>query len=117
MKIASRIDMFLISWSLLPFVHSADILPGFQSDHSIISLHCKFDKDNPRGKGVWRLNTNFLENAEYITQINQAINIVVVENRNQTPDVLWRILKMSLLMLALDLADVRSPYEMFVLKN
>ena len=46
----ARLDFFLISSQLLPFVRTCDILPGICSDHSIIELEIDFSKFT-RGRG------------------------------------------------------------------
>ena len=45
----SRLDLFLISSSLLPFIENSKISPGFCSDHSLIELDVDFSKFT-RGK-------------------------------------------------------------------
>ena len=40
----SRLDYFLISASLLPFLQSANIIPSYCSDHSGIELEIDFSK-------------------------------------------------------------------------
>ena len=53
----SRLDYFLVSASLLPFVVKADILAGFCSDHSAITLEIDFTKFR-RGRGFWKFNSS-----------------------------------------------------------
>ena len=39
-----RLDFFLISESLLPFVKDSKVLCGYRSDHSFVSIHLEFKK-------------------------------------------------------------------------
>ena len=48
----SRLDFFLVSSSLLPYIKKADIKPGFCSDHSSITLEIDFSQFNPTWEGV-----------------------------------------------------------------
>ena len=74
----SRLDYFLISASLLPFVQNASIIPGFCSDHSGIELEIDFSKF-VRGRGFWKFNTSLLSDPNYLTLIKKTIKHVVVQ--------------------------------------
>ena len=64
--------LFLISSSLGTVVTKVDILPGFKTDNSLITIHILNDK-NPRGPGFWKLNISFLSETEYINLIKKTI--------------------------------------------
>ena len=74
----SRLDFFLISSSLLPFVQSAEIVSGFCSDHSGIILEVDFSKFQ-RGRGFWKLNTSLLKEPEYLKLVKSTIRRVVAQ--------------------------------------
>ena len=74
----SRLDFFLISSSLLPFIQSAEIVSGFCSDHSGIVLEVDFSKFQ-RGKGFWKLNTSLLKEPEYLKLVKATIKRVVAQ--------------------------------------
>ena len=71
----ARLDFFLISSTLLPFIENTDILPGIASDHSIASLDIDFSKFK-RGKGFFKFNNSLLKDTEYIKLVNDAIRDV-----------------------------------------
>ena len=71
-EIHCRLDFFLESQSLLDIVSSADILPGFKTDHSLITINISLHS-NPRGRGFWKLNTSLLVGADYIDLIKRTI--------------------------------------------
>ena len=75
-KIHCRLDFFLISSSLLGNVTNANILPGFKTDHSMVSIHLKTNQ-NPRGPGFWKFNTSLLPDIDYINVIKEKIKNVV----------------------------------------
>ena len=60
----SRLDFFLISASLLSFVHNASITSGICSDHSVIDLEIDFSWFS-RGKGFWKFNSSLLGDPVY----------------------------------------------------
>ena len=48
-------------------VASADIVPAFKTDHSLITLNISLHS-NPRGRGFWKLNASLLTDTDYIEQ-------------------------------------------------
>ena len=80
-EIHSRLDFFLVSASLTPTIRNADILPGYKTDHSLITIHLA-NNNNPRGSGFWKLNTSFLLDDEYVDLIKKTIDNVANEYRN-----------------------------------
>ena len=58
-KVLSRLDFILISTNFLDNCVSSKILPGIQSDHSIVQL--TFNDNQPkRGKSFWKMNCHYL---------------------------------------------------------
>ena len=93
-----RLDFFLTSSSLSTTITKADILPGYKTDHSLITLHLANNK-NPRGPGFWKLNTSFLLDSEYIDLIKETINDVANDYKNDTEVdavLLWDTIKMQI---------------------
>ena len=74
----SRIDYFLVSNSLVPFVQNVDILPKCYSDHSPILLDLDFTRFN-RGRGFWKMNNSLLYDTEYVEIVKQTIKRVTTE--------------------------------------
>ena len=71
-RCASRLDYWFISEHLLNSVHEVDILPGFHSDHSIVTVSLGTEQPK-RGRGLWKFNTSLLHNTEYVTKIKNII--------------------------------------------
>ena len=71
----------MTSSSLSTTFTDADILPGYKTDHSLISIHLANDA-NPRGPDYWKLNTSFLLDEEYIGLIKKTITDVANEYAN-----------------------------------
>ena len=97
-EIHCRLDFFLTSASLSPAVTKADILAGYKTDHSLITLHLT-NNNNPRGPGFWKLNTSFLSDSEYVNVIKKTIAEVANEYNNNNevdPVLLWDTIKMRI---------------------
>ena len=83
----ARLDFFLISSSLLPFVERAEIVPGFCSDHSAVTLEIDFERFR-RGRGFWKFNSSLLKEPKYIERVKALIKRVVTQYSivNEDPD-------------------------------
>ena len=71
-KKSARLDCFLISESLLPFVTNADIIPGILSDHSIITMDIDFSKFK-RGRGFFKFNSSLCKEIQYVDLVKDTI--------------------------------------------
>ena len=93
-----RLDFFLTSSSLSTTITKADILPGYKTDHSLITLHLA-NNTNPKGPGFWKLNTSILLDGEYVDIIKETINGVANDYKNDTEVdaiLLWDTIKMQI---------------------
>ena len=93
-----HLDFFLTSSSLSTAITNADILPGFKTDHFLISIHLA-NNANPRGPGFWKLNTSFLLDEEYVGLIkNTMIDVAneYVTNNKIDAVLLWDTMKMQI---------------------
>ena len=78
----SRLDFFSISSEMLSVVHNVDILPGYRTDHSLISLTLNLNKIN-RGPSYWKFNNCLLKIEGFVSQIKKTIkNTVLLYARN-----------------------------------
>ena len=96
-EIHCRLDFFLISQCTLCNTINADILPGYKTDHSMITLHISLHS-NTRGRGFWKLNTSFLSDKNYVDQIKSVIVKTKEEyEKDDTvdPNLLWEMIKMK----------------------
>ena len=96
-EIHCRLDFFLVSHSLMCNVTHTDISAGFKTDHSMVTIQVALHT-NPRGPGVWKLNTSFLSVTEYINQIKTTIEGVKDEYQNDksvNASLLWGMIKLK----------------------
>ena len=96
-EVHCRLDFFLVSQSFMGNVVSADIVPGFKTDHSLITLNISLHT-NPRGRGFWKLNGSLLSNTDYIDMIKQAIEQTkekYTDDNLVNPSLLWEMIKMK----------------------
>ena len=68
----ARLDMFLNSKTMEPYLDSYKKHPPFLSDHSPIELNLDLEKFK-QGKGYWKLDVSLLQNPEYTNIIKNAI--------------------------------------------
>ena len=71
-EIHCRLDFFLVSQCIASNTINADNVPGYKTDHSMITLQLSLHS-NLRGRGFWKLNTSFLKDEEYVNQIRAVI--------------------------------------------
>lgn len=71
----ARLDFFLISNELSSIVINSEILPGYRTDHSIITLDLNCC-DLKRGKGYWKFNNLHLKDPNYIQIVKDKIKEV-----------------------------------------
>ena len=93
----TTVYFFLISQSLMCNVKSAEILPGFKTDHSMITLTVA-QYENIRGPGYWKLNTSFLSEIEYVNKIKSTIKSVTEEyqhDQTMNNSSLWEMIKLK----------------------
>ena len=74
----ARLDFFLVSDSLLPYVEKADILSTCFSDHSPILLEIDFSKFQ-RGRGFWKFNNSLLRDKTFVNIVNDLIKRVTCQ--------------------------------------
>ena len=83
-----------MSSHLVNIVKTADIHPGFRTDHSINTLDIK-ENNQKRGPGFWKLNTSLLLDLEYTEKIKTVVkNSYDFYKAQQTnPCLIWELVK------------------------
>ena len=97
LQIRCRLDFLLISQSLINNVNTVDIVPGYKTDHSMVTMEITTNA-NPRGPGFWKLNTSFLSDIDYISKIKDTIQQTKNEYSNDpfvSPALLWEMIKLK----------------------
>ena len=96
-EIHCRLDFFLVNQSVATITKSADIVPGYKTDHSMITLYISLHS-NQRGKGFWKLNTSLLSDNEYVKKIKATICQTKTCYENDptvSPALLWEMIKLK----------------------
>lgn len=90
---ASRIDYFLISFSLVLKVTSVSIKDKVRSDHHLISLDLS-TVENRRGPGYWKFNQSLLLDEEFIKKTERFISDYFTHNNGtENPLMVWDAFK------------------------
>ena len=85
----ARLDFFLISESLTPYIQKCLIDPAILTDHSIVSLSLDFSQFT-RGKGFWKFNNSLLKDRTYIELVKTTIKRVTKQYSTiDYPDNYW----------------------------
>ena len=70
-KKQSRLDFFLVHDTIFQYVTHTDIVPGYRTDHSAITLKLKLH-EGERGKGYWKFNNSLLKDMKYVEEIKNV---------------------------------------------
>ena len=81
----ARLDFFLMSDFLYWAFENAKILPGYRTDHSLITLTLQFGEKITRNT-FWKFNTQNLKDEKYVNEINEEILEVINEYSSETLD-------------------------------
>ena len=90
----SRLDYLIVSEPFVQFVEGVKILPGFQTDHSIVEMRMNFDHQ-VRGPGYWKFNVNLLHDQDYINKINQLLEIELEKVVHGEYRKHWEVIKLA----------------------
>ena len=67
-----RLDFFIISRGLIPFVLEENIVSGYRTDHSMVTLKIDILKQ-ARGKGFFKINNSLLQHEDFSAVIRKVI--------------------------------------------
>ena len=69
---AGRLDMFFVSDDLVNSFSDIEIIPGYRTDHNIITL--SIQRGQRRGSGLWKFNVSHLSDNTYFERIRSCIS-------------------------------------------
>ena len=90
-----RLDFFLISKALQGLTHSCNIISGFRSDHSIITLKLLIPSMQ-RGPGFWKFNCSLLADRNYVQMIRETLQICKEKYVDINAQLYWEMVKMEI---------------------
>lgn len=91
-----RLDYFLVSDSLQPYISLCNIVSTIFSDHSAVMLKVNSTEDISKGPAYWHFNTSLLEDNEFISQLTELIPLwknQYMESNGDDSVGLWELLK------------------------
>ena len=93
----SRLDYFFCSDHLLNFIENVSILPGVQSDHSLLKLTLKSGNDQIKWRGFWKFNSCLLHDNVYVNNIKSIIeNTKSVHRDLVDKGAVWELVKLEI---------------------
>ena len=93
--IMCRLDFFLVSENINGIYKNCDIVPGYRSDHSCITLNLEVNEET-RGRGFWKFNSDLLTDVEFKTEVKQVIKDIARHNEPCEADTLWDTMKCAI---------------------
>ena len=97
-RVLSRLDYILVSSNFLNNCVKSKILPGIQSDHSVVFI--QFNDNQPlRGRGYWKLNCSYLHHdTDFVNLIKDRIKEFkqIHKDSECNPNTLWDSLKCTI---------------------
>ena len=121
----SRLDFFLISESLLPFIKDSNIKNGYRTDHSFVSITLEFKKEEKR-RNFWKLNSSLLKEQDCINEIKKVIKTVKeqyilpvynIDNLDEIPDSELQFTISDQLFLDVLLMEIRTAIMSYSVKK
>ena len=82
----SRLDFFLVCEHLIWNYKDSDIINGYRSDHSMVILKLQFGKEI-KHQSYWKFNYSLLRDKQYIQEINDEINSIIIEYSKSDIDI------------------------------
>ena len=74
LKVSSRLDYFFISEVLANRATKCDIKGALLTDHRMVQLTLQTLKNNVKGRGYWKFNSNLLHDKNYVQYIKGIIS-------------------------------------------
>ncbi len=97
-RVLSRLDYILVSDDLIDNCIKSKIIPGVQSDHSVVTLD--FNDGLPsKGRGFWKLNTSYLHHdSDFVNLVKTKIQDFKDFHKDVdcNPNILWDSLKCTI---------------------
>ena len=78
----ARLDYFLVSNEMFPFIKSANILAGYRTDHSVTTLDLAFRPINKKCS-YWKFNVSLLRDNIYTGKVKETIKNTVQDYTSQ----------------------------------
>ena len=88
----ARLDFFLVSTSILNRVEDVSHLPGFATDHSIVTLTINTTVLK-RGRGFWKLNLKHLQDDTYISGAKIVMRKATKKYEKANKATKWELIK------------------------
>ena len=107
----SRLDYFFTSEHMLNFVSRADILPGHQSDHSLLMLCFNTCNTNTKGRGFWKFNSSLLYDDKYVSEIKRIVMEAKDKHQYQDKGLIWELIKYDIRVFTLSYASQKRKQE------
>lgn len=101
-EVASRIDYFIISRSLMSKVQACNVESSYgYSDHCMLAMSLS-KSDSVRGPGYWKFNSKLLYEKDFLDEMNTVIELATTVSDQLSPDERWEFIKYEITCAAQD---------------
>ena len=90
--IMHRLDYFITPLATFKTIKNCEIIANSFSDHSAVVLNMDFES-NIRGPGLRKLNTSYLNDLDYVNEMNDCLDIIDNKYQNFDPFNKWEGIK------------------------
>ena len=118
-KVLSRLDFILVSDNFVNNCLNSKIIPGVNSDHSIVVFQFNDNQPN-KGPGFWKLNCSYVHNdVDFINLVKKKIQEFkdIHTNSNCNPNILWDALKCTITGVCIDYCTRKKKERNKVKRN
>ena len=77
----------------MDYVAVSDILPSHLSDHRPVRVRFEPLNPLPRGAGIWKFNSTYLRDSEFMAEANAFLEKVIHDFQNLDPKALFELIK------------------------
>lgn len=107
-----RLDYIFTSNDLLPYIKHIDVRSFGFSDHRGVIMDIDF-KTFPLGPSCYKLNTEILNDLEFINMVKCEISKMSSLSNNLSPSLLWECIKAQIRSLGMIYSKNKSKYKKF----
>ena len=81
-----RLDFILVTDEILRYCHKESILPGYRSDHSMVSVNLQMFKHTTKPTLFWKFNSQLLKDENFTKKVKEQIAEVKREYEEPRPN-------------------------------
>ncbi|XP_072021689.1 uncharacterized protein [Amphiura filiformis] len=98
-------------FALIPWSVPAYIIPGIRTDHSAVVINVPLQKEPCRGPGHWKFNNSYLNEDEYVNEMNNNLATWLDDSSISDPQIKWEWIKFKVRDTTIKYAKKKGLYK------